>query len=126
LLGLVSAALQRVGGELMPIEPPTDAPVIDRIAITVPDHPRQLTGGEGMGDRQRHEVLLDVTGQEFCNGGLPPRVGQLTPVDQPQEPIASTAAQGTPQPPIVEARRTAVLRQRTLLLQDGTDGLIAR
>jgi hypothetical protein len=59
----------------MPLEHPTDATVIDGIVIAVPDNPRQFTIGKGLGDRQLHDVLLDVPGQEFFNEGLPPRVG---------------------------------------------------
>jgi hypothetical protein len=47
LLRLVSTALQHVGGELMPLKHPTDAPVIDGIAIAVPDNPRQFALSEG-------------------------------------------------------------------------------
>ena len=110
----------------MPIEHPTDAAVIDGIVIAVPDNPRQFAISEGMGDRQLHEVLLDVTRQELFDGGLAPRVGQLTAIDQPQEAITCKAAQVTPQPPIVEACLAAVLRKCTLLLQDRTNLLIAR
>lgn len=126
LLRLVSMALQHVGGELMPLEPPADAPVIDGLAIALPDNPRQFAIREGMGDRQRHEVLLDVTRQERFNGGLAPGVGQLPAIEQSEEPSAGKAAEVTPQPPRVEARLAAVLRQRTLLLHDRTERFIAR
>jgi hypothetical protein len=87
---------------------------------------RQFTISEGMGDRQLHNVLLDVTWQERFDGGLPPGVGELTAIDQSQEAMTCKAAQVTPQPPIVEACLTAVLRQCTLLLQDRANRLIAR
>jgi hypothetical protein len=54
------------------------------------------------------------------------RVGQLTAIDQSEEAIAGKAAEGTPQPPIVEPRRAAGLSERTRPLQAGTNLLIAR
>ena len=126
LLRALSTALPRVGGELVPLEHPTDAPVIDGLVIAGPDHLRQFTISAGMGDRQLHNVLLDVTWQERFDGSLPPGVGELTAIDQSQEAMTWKAAPVTPQPPIVEACLAAVLRQCTLPRQDRTNRLIAR
>lgn len=125
LLRLASTALQHLRGKLMPLKHPSDPTVVAGVAIALPDDPRQFAIGEGMCDRQLHEVLLDVTRQEFFDGGFPPRVGQVAAIDQSQEALTSKAAQVTPQPPIAETCRAAVLRERTLVLQDGANRLIA-
>ena len=83
--------------------------MIDGIVIAVPDNPRQLTSSKGMGDRQPHDVLLDVSGQESSDGGLPPRMGQGAPIDQAQEACPPKAPQITPQPPVVHPGLLALL-----------------
>ena len=108
----------------MPLEHPTNPPVVHREVIRRLGNPGQLAIGKGMGDRQLHEVLLDVTRQEGFDGGLAPWMRQLTTIDQPQEALTSKAAQVAPQPPIVETCLAAVLRERPLPLQDGADRFI--
>jgi hypothetical protein len=90
------------------------------------DNPGQLAIGKGMGNRQLHEVLLDMARQEGFNGGLAPWLWQLAAIDQPQEALTSKAAPGAPQPPIAEAGRATLLRERTLPFQDGTDRFLVR
>jgi hypothetical protein len=70
-------------------------------------------------------MLLDVTRQALFERDLPPRMRQLALINQSEEAITLKATQVAPQPPIVEARLAAVLRKRTLLLQDRTDLFIA-
>ena len=108
----------------MPLEHPTNPPVLPREVIRRLGNPGQLAIGKGMGDRQLHEVLLDVTRQEGFDGGLAPWMRQLTAIDPPQEALTLKAAQVAPQPPIVETGLAAVLRERTLPLQDGADRFI--
>src|SRR5919199_4393615 len=110
----------------MPREHPTNPSVVHREVIRHSDNPGQLAVGKGMGDRQLHEVLLDVTRQEGFNGHLAPWVWHLAAIDQPQEALTSKAAQVAPQPPIAEASRATLLHERTLPFQDGADRFIAR
>src|SRR5919108_5960246 len=110
----------------MPLEHPTNPPVVHREVIRHLDNPGQLAISKGMGDRQLHEVLLDVTRQEGFNGGLAPWMWHLAAIDQPQEALTSKAAQVAPQPPIAEAGRATLLHERTLPFQDGADRFIAR
>jgi hypothetical protein len=118
-------ALQGLRGEVMLHEHPLNAAIIDRVAITIPDNPGQLARRQGLRDRQPHEVLLDVSGQEGLCGGLPPRMGQGAPIDQTQEARTPKAPQITPQPPGVHAGLLALLDQGPLACQHGTHGLIA-
>src|SRR5919109_3298756 len=98
----------------MPLEHPTDPPVVHREVIRILANPGQLAIGKRMGDRQLHEVRLDVTRQERLDGGLAPWVWHLAAIDQPQEALTSKAAQVAPQPPRAEAGRATVLHERTL------------
>src|ERR687885_76915 len=82
----------------MPREHPTNPSVVHREVIRHSDNPGQLAVGKGMGDRQLHEVLLDVTRQEGFNGHLAPWVWHLAAIDQPQEALTSKAAQVAPKP----------------------------
>jgi hypothetical protein len=72
-----------------------------------------------MGDRQRHEVLLDVARQALFERELTPRMRPLALINQSEEAITLKATQVAPQPPIVEARLAALLGKRPLPLQDG-------
>jgi hypothetical protein len=101
LRGPVVMALQDLRGEVMLSEHPLNPAVIDGIPIAVPDNPRQLASGEGMGDGQTDDVLLKMPGQEVLHGGLTPRMGQGAPINQAQEPIAPKTPQIPPQPPII-------------------------
>lgn len=74
--------LQRLGGKVMLFEHPLNAAVIDGIAVAVPDHPRQLTSGEGVRQGQTHDVLLKMPGQEILHGALTPRMRQSAPINQ--------------------------------------------
>jgi hypothetical protein len=100
--------------------------VIDGIAIAVPDYPRQLASGEGMGHGQTHDVLLKMPGQEVLHGGLAPRMGQGAPIDEAQEPIAPKPLQIPPQPPIIHPSPLALLPQGAFTLQHRAESLIPR
>jgi hypothetical protein len=65
----------------MPGEYLLDAPVIDRLVIALPDNPGQLTGGERMGHRQPHDVLLDMLGQTCIDGRPAAGMREGTPIE---------------------------------------------
>jgi hypothetical protein len=89
------------------------------------DNPGPLAAGKGVGDRQRHKGLLDVTRPEGFDGGLAPWMRQRTAIAQPPEALASQAAHGAPQPPTIEPWLAAVRRERTLAPHNGADRFIA-
>jgi hypothetical protein len=75
LLGLLATVLQDLGREVMPLEHSTDPSMVHREVIRLPDDPGQFAVGKRVGDRQLHEVLLDVTRQEGFDSGLPCECG---------------------------------------------------
>ncbi len=121
LLGFLAPVLQDVGREVMPLEHPTDPSVIHRDVIRLPDNPGELAIGKGMGDRQLHDMLRDVTRQVLFERELTPRMRQRALINQSEEAITLKATQLAPQPPIIEARLAALLGKRPLPLQDGAD-----
>jgi hypothetical protein len=108
-LGPLVMALQDLRGEVMLGEHPLNPTVIDGIAIAIPDNPRQLASGEGMGDGQTDDVLLNRPGQEVLHGRLTPHMGQGAPIDQAQEASTPKAPQIPPQPPIINPGPLALL-----------------
>jgi hypothetical protein len=125
VLGPEAMALQGLRGEVMRREHPLNAAVIDRVAITRPDHPCQRARRKGRRDRQPHDLWLDGAGQEGLCGGLAPRMGQGAPIDQAQEARPPKAPQVPPQPPVVQPGPWALLDEGPLTRQPGTNGLIA-
>jgi hypothetical protein len=68
-------ALQDLREQVMLFEHPLNPPMINGIAIALPDDPRQLASGEGMGDGQTHDVLLKGPREEIEHGRLTPPIG---------------------------------------------------
>jgi hypothetical protein len=58
----------------MPGEHAWDPVVIDGSVVTVSNDPCPFASGEGMGQGQTHDALLDVPGQEYIRPRLPPRM----------------------------------------------------
>lgn len=123
-MGPVAMALQRLGGEVMLGEHALDPAVIDGIVVAVSNDPRQFARGEGMGQSQTHDELLDVPGQEHVRTRLTPRVRQGAPINQAQDAITPKAPQIPPQPPIVYAGLLTLLPQGPLAFENRADGLI--
>jgi hypothetical protein len=107
-------ALQYVGGEVMRREHPFNAAVIDSVVITITGNAREFTSSKGMRDRQTHDVLLEISGQEDIYGGLARRMGQGASIDQTQEASTPKAPQIAPQPPGVHPGLLALLNQGSL------------
>ena len=123
--GPVVMARQDLRGEVMLGEHAPNPPVIDGIAIALPDYPRQLARGEGMGEGQTDEVLLHGPREEIEHGRLAPPVGPGALIAQAQEASPLKAPQVPPQPPIIEAGQWALLWEGPLAPQHRSDGFIA-
>ncbi len=100
-------------------------PMINEIAIAVPDNPRQLACGEGVGDGQTDDVLLHGPREEVLHGRLAPPIGPGALIEQAQETRPLKAPQVPPPPPIIDADQSALLWEGPLALQHRSDGFIA-
>src|SRR4029453_17014500 len=107
-------ALQHVGGEVMRREHPFNAAVIDSVVITITGNAREFTSSKGMRDRQTHDVLLEISGQESIYGGLARGMGEGAWIDQAQEARPGKPPQIAPQPPVVHPGLLALLNQGSL------------
>ncbi len=78
-----------------------------------------------MSHGQRHDLLLDVPGQEDFRSRFPSCMGQRALINQAQETTAPKALQIPPQPLIRQSSEVALLEEGTLTLSDGAECLIA-
>jgi hypothetical protein len=99
--------------------------MINGITIALPDNPRQLARGEGMGHGQTDEVLLNGLREEIEHRRLTPPIGPGALIDQTQEASPLKALKVPPQPPIIDASQLALLWQGPLALQHRSEGFIA-
>jgi hypothetical protein len=118
-------ALQDLWGEGMLLEPPLNPPVIDGVAIALPDDPRSLARGEGMGHGQTDDVLVNGSREEIEHRRLTPPIGPGAVIDQTQEASPLKALEVPPQPPIIDAGQLALLWEGPLALQHRSEGFIA-
>jgi hypothetical protein len=117
--------LQGLGGEVMLGEHALDPTVINSIVVAISDNPRQFPRGEGVGERQPHDVLPQVSGQEGFHRGSPSGVRERAPIDQAQEAMAPKAPEITPQSPIADPGLVALLAEGPLTGQHRAKGFIA-
>jgi hypothetical protein len=89
------------------------------------DGPGELSGGEGVREGEPDDLLLHVEHCTYCDGGLATRMGQGPVIQEAHEARALKATPILPQLMIRNARRAALLRERTLALEAGAEPLIA-
>jgi len=116
--------LQDVGGEVMAVQDPLDTAMINGESIPGLDNAREFTRGEGVGKRQADNLLLDMDRYLGFEGSLPTLMRYPAVIQQALEAITPKPLQIPPEPLIGEARDVALLKEGTLPLQDGTEGLI--
>jgi hypothetical protein len=109
----------------MQLEDSPNPAMIDGDVITGLDEPGEFPGGEGMREGEPDDLLLYMGRHTYFDGGLPTRVGQSPVIQEAHEARALKAAPILPQLMIWDARRAALLRERTLALEDGTQPLVA-
>jgi hypothetical protein len=111
---------QHRGRQLMQLEDSPNPAMIDGDVVTGLDEPGEFPGGEGMREGEPDDLLLYMGRHTYFDGGLPTRVGQSPVIQEAHEARALKAAPILPQLMIWEAGRAALLRERTLALEDGT------
>ena len=109
---------QYLGGQLMQIKDPSDSAMINDDGVTGLDDACEFPGGEGMREGKPDDLLLHMGRHAFFDGGLPTGMGQGPVIQEADETCALKAAPVLPQLMIRDACRAALLRQRTLALED--------
>src|SRR5262252_4839407 len=109
---------QDLGGQLMQSKDPSDAAMINDDGVTGLDDTCEFPGGEGMREGKTDDLLLHMGRHAFFDGGLPTGMGQGPVNQEADDTCALKAAPVLPQLMIRDACRVALLRQRTLALED--------
>jgi hypothetical protein len=93
----------------MEIKHPLDAAMINLDGVTGLDNAREFAGGEGMGERQTDNLLLDVDRHLGGHRRLPTAVLEGASIQQARDAIMPKPLQITPQAFIGEASYLALL-----------------
>jgi hypothetical protein len=109
---------QYLRGQLMQIKDPSDSAMINDDVVTGLDDACEFPGGEGMREGKTDDLLLHMGRHAFFDGGLPTGMGQGSVIQEADETCTLKAAPVLPQLMIRDACRAALLRQRTLALED--------
>jgi hypothetical protein len=109
---------QHLRGQLMQSENPPDAAMISGALVAGLDDPRECTGGARVGEGEADDLVLDMERHAHFGRGLPARLRTGSPVQEPHQAGALKTPQIPPAAMRREARRVALLRQRTLALEE--------
>ena len=110
---------QYLGGQLMQIKDPSDSAMINDDGVTGLDDACEFPGREGVREREPDDLVLHMGRHALVNRGRATRMRQSPVIQQADEARALKAAPILPQLMIRDARRVALLGQRTLALEDG-------
>lgn len=107
---------QRVRGEVMQVEHPSDAAMLHGNGVTGLDHPCEFAGGEGMREGQADNLLLDRDGHLGFDRRLPAPMRQGASIQQAVEAIAPKSLQLPPQALVRQSCEVALLPEGPLTL----------
>jgi hypothetical protein len=82
---------QHLGGELMQIKNPSNSTMVNSEGITGLDNPRQFPGGEGVRERQPHDLVLHMEWYALVERGRAARMGQSPLIQEANEARALKA-----------------------------------
>ena len=117
---------QHCGGALRQIQDPAHATVINGEGITGLDNPRQCPGGEGVGEREPHDLVLPMERDAHVERGRAARMGQGPLIQEADE---ARTLKAPPLPPSLvrgDAGRVALRGEGGLPLENGAQPVIAR
>jgi hypothetical protein len=117
LRGLVMET-QYLRGQLMQIKDPSDSAMINDEVVTGLDDACEFPGSEGMRQGKADDLLLHMGRHAFFDGGFPTGMGQGPVIQKADDTCTLKAAPVLPQLMIRDACCAALLRQRTLALED--------
>src|SRR5262245_42000289 len=117
LRGLVMET-QDLGGQLMQSQDPSEAAMLNDDGVTGLDDACEFPGGEGMREGTPDDLLWPMGRHAFFDGGFPTGMGQGPMIQEADETCALQAVPVLPQLMIRDAWRAALLRSRTLALED--------
>lgn len=110
----------------MQLEHPPNPTMIDGNLIAGLDNPREFTGGEGVGQGQADNLVLDGEWHTRGDGRLAAPMREGPVIEEAHEAGALKPPQILPQLMIRDARRLALLDKRDLPLEDGAQPVVAR
>jgi hypothetical protein len=125
LRGLVMQTQHR-GGQLMQLEDPPNPTMVDGEVITGLDNPREFPSGEGVREREPHDLVLHMERNPHVEQGCAARMGQGPVIEETDEARALKALRIPPQLVIWDTGRLALLGKGGLALESGAQPVIAR
>jgi hypothetical protein len=87
---------QHCRGELMQIQDPPNSAMIDGDGVTGLDNPRQFPGGEGVREREPHDLVLHMERDTHVERGRAARMGQGPVIQEADKTRALKALQISP------------------------------
>jgi len=110
----------------MQIKNPPNPTMINREGITGLHKPRQFPGGEGVCEREPHDLGLHMERDAYVKRGRAARMGEGPLIQEADEARTLKAPQLPPSLVIGEAGRVALLGEGGLTLENGAQPVRAR
>ena len=117
---------QHRGGQLMQSEDPPNPTMIDREFVTGLDNPREFPSGEGVRERESHDLVLHMEWYARVERGRTVSMGEGPVIQEADETRALKALQIPPQLVVGDTGRLALLGEGGLPLENGAQPIIAR
>src|SRR5262245_24157939 len=100
--------------------------MIEREIVTGLNNPREFSSGEGMREREPHDLVLHMERDAHVDRGWGAWVGQGPVIQEANKPRALKAPQIPPQRVVGNTGRLALLGESGLALENRPQPLIAR
>jgi hypothetical protein len=111
---------QHGGGQLMQLEDPPNPTMIDGECVTGLDNPREFSRGEGVREREPHNLGLHMEWDALVERGRAAGMGEGPVIQEADETRALKALQIPPQLVVGHTGRLALLGEGGLPLENGT------
>ena len=110
----------------MQSEHPPNSTMIEGEIVTGLNNPREFSRGEGVREREPHDLVLHMERDAHVDRGWGAWIGQGPVIEETDETCALKALQIPPQPVVGDTGRLALLGKGGLALENRPQPIIAR